>query len=138
MYNSCLLQRYILTENSFNQTILNETKVTLPTDNTTKPHVENMPYVPLLFAAIFFIIIWAIAAFIVPLNVRKFPQNRKVISNRFQQVPCRKCQFFDGNHFLNCAVRPSIALTKQALNCSDYLPKSSRNEVKGTAQKHER
>ena len=129
MYDSFLFQRYILTENSFNQTRLKETKVVLSTDNTTKPHVE-MPYVPLLFAAILLIIIGKITAFIVPLNVRKFPQNRKVISNRFQQVPCRKCEFFDNNHHLNCAVRPSIALTKQALNCSDYLPKSSRNGVK--------
>lgn len=101
----------------------------LSTDHTTKPHVD-MPYVPLLFAAILLIIIGEIAAFIVPLNVRKFPQNRKVISNRFQQVPCRKCEFFNGNQFLNCAVRPSIALTNQALNCSDYLPKSSINGVK--------
>ena len=108
------------------------------TDNTTKPHVENMPYIPLLFATIFFIIIWRITALIVPLNVRKITKNSKVISNRFKEVPCRKCQFFDGNHYLNCAVRPSTVLTKQALNCSDYLPKNSTNEVKATAQKRER
>ncbi len=137
MYNFCFFQHYILTENSFNQIRLKETKVVLSTDNTTKPHVE-MPYVPLLFAAILLIIIGKITALIVPLNVRKFPQNRKVISNRFQQVPCRTCQFFNGNHYLNCAVGPTIALTKQALNCSDYLPKSSINGVKSTAQKRER
>jgi len=127
MYNSCVFQRYILTENSFNQTTLNETKVVLSNDRITKPYFNDMPYLSLLFAAIFLIIFWKITDFIVPLNVRKLTQDRQVISNCFKQVPCRKCQFFDGNHYLNCAVRPSIVLTKQALNCSDYLPKSSSN-----------
>jgi len=127
MYNSCVFQRYILTENSFNQTTLKETKVVLSTDNTTKPHFDYTPYLPLLFTTIFLIIFWKITNFVIPLNVRKITQERQVISNCFKQVPCRKCQFFDENHYLNCAVRPSIVLTKQALNCSDYLPKSSRN-----------
>lgn len=33
---------------------------------------------------------------------------------------CRKCQFFDDNNHLSCALHPSIALTNKAANCSDY------------------
>lgn len=33
---------------------------------------------------------------------------------------CRKCQFFDDNNYLSCALHPSIALTNEAVNCPDY------------------
>jgi len=138
MYDSCIFQSYILTKNSFNQTTLNETKVIFPTGNTTKPHFNDILYLSLLLPAMFLIIIWKITNYIVPLNVQKFIQDYQVSSNSFEQVPCLKCQFFDRNDYLNCAVRPSIALTKQAFNCSDYLPKSSTNGVTGTARKRER
>lgn len=36
------------------------------------------------------------------------------------QSRCRKCQFFDENNYLNCAVHPSVVLTKKAANCPDY------------------
>ena len=38
------------------------------------------------------------------------------------EVPCKKCRFFSGNHYLKCAVHPSNALTEKAINCSDYFP----------------
>jgi hypothetical protein len=140
MYNFSLFEHYFLTKNSFNQTTMKETKLFSPVDNNTTLHVENIPYLPLLFSTIFLIIIWRIAAFIIPLNVLKIPKikNSKAVSNRFKQVPCRKCQFFDDNHYLHCAVRPSIALTKQALDCSDYLFKNSTIEVKTRAPKPQR
>ncbi|MCU0549953.1 MAG: hypothetical protein MUC48_11450 [Leptolyngbya sp. Prado105] len=37
-------------------------------------------------------------------------------------MPCRSCQFFSNNGYLKCAVNPSIALTKSAIDCSDYCP----------------
>jgi hypothetical protein len=39
---------------------------------------------------------------------------------------CHKCQYFVKNHFLNCAVQPSLVLTEEANNCSDYYPKSKK------------
>ena len=42
----------------------------------------------------------------------------------FSQSPCRKCRFFTNNHYLKCAVHPTIVLTKEASNCPDYNPKS--------------
>lgn len=36
------------------------------------------------------------------------------------QVPCQQCQFYTKNPYLKCAVRPIAAMTKQAIDCSDY------------------
>lgn len=38
------------------------------------------------------------------------------------EVPCRNCRFFSHNPYLKCAVNPSIAMTAQAIDCSDYKP----------------
>ena len=39
---------------------------------------------------------------------------------------CTQCQYFVKNHFLNCAVQPSLVLTDEADNCSDYCPKNQK------------
>jgi len=131
MHNSYSL-RYVLTGNHVNPTTLMEVQVVRASDNTTKPPDHIMPYVQLLFAAIFLMALGAIAAVMFPSNARKLPQNGKVNNNPLKQVPCINCQFFKDNHYLNCAVQPSIVLTKQALNCSDYLPNSSTKESEFT------
>jgi len=131
MYNSYFL-RYLLTGNHINRTTLVEVQAVRATDNTTKPHIHIVPYAPLFFAPIFLMVLWAIAAVIFPSNVRKRPQNVTLNNSPLKQVPCKNCQFFKDNHYLNCAVHPSIVLTKQALNCSDYLPNSSTKESEFT------
>lgn len=42
------------------------------------------------------------------------------------QVPCRNCQFFSSNPYLQCAVNPGMALTDKAVNCSDYCPQKRK------------
>lgn len=37
---------------------------------------------------------------------------------------CTQCRYFAKNHFMNCAVQPSLVLTDDANNCSDYTPKN--------------
>jgi hypothetical protein len=39
---------------------------------------------------------------------------------------CTQCQYFTKNHFMNCAVQPSLVLTDEADNCSDYCPKNQK------------
>jgi len=41
------------------------------------------------------------------------------------QVPCPNCQFFTNDHRLKCTVKPTIANTEEAIDCSDYCPKLS-------------
>ena len=51
-------------------------------------------------------------------------KTRSLFVFSFFQSPCRKCQFFDENNYLNCAVHPSVVLTNQAVNCPDYDDKT--------------
>ncbi|MDF5723038.1 MAG: hypothetical protein PUP91_21705, partial [Rhizonema sp. PD37] len=44
-------------------------------------------------------------------------------------TPLNGYHFFNKNQYLRCAIHPLIVSTKQALNCSDYCPKSSKNET---------
>jgi len=76
----------------------------------------------LLFSIpICFILVKAIVGLTI-LSIWKISRDKKQVltSNRFQQVPCKTCRFFTNNHYLKCAVHPAVALTKQALNCSDF------------------
>ncbi len=130
MYNSYFL-RYVLTGNHVNQTSQIEVQAVLAVDNTTKPPIHR-PDVLLLFAAVFLMVLGPIVAVMFRSNVQKPPKNGTINNNPLKQVPCRNCQFFKDNHYLNCAVQPSIVLTKQALNCSDYLPNSSTKESEFT------
>ena len=51
----------------------------------------------------------------------------KTNSNLEKLHPCRTCRFFANNHYVNCAVHPSIVLTKQARHCPDYCVQKKGN-----------
>lgn len=118
MHNSELFRFYLSAENSYNQITLIEANVVRATDSTTKPPIGNTIY--LLLAPICFMIVCGTVFFIVSFCNAPEKKYRRVTLNHIKQVPCRNCRFFNDNHYLNCAVHPSIVLTKEALNCSDY------------------
>ena len=118
MHNSELFRFYLSAENSSNQIILIEANVVRGTDSTTKAPIGNTTY--LLLAPICFMIVCGIVIFIVSFCNARNKNDRIVTLNHLKEVPCRNCRFFKDNHYLNCAVHPSIVLTKEALNCSDY------------------
>lgn len=118
MHNSELFRFYLSPENSYNQITLIEANVVRATDSTTKPPIGNTIY--LLLAPICFMIVCGTVFFIVSFCNAPEKKYRTVNLNYFKQVPCRNCRFFNDNHYLNCALHPSIVLTKEALNCSDY------------------
>ncbi|MBD2775634.1 hypothetical protein [Iningainema tapete] len=126
MRQADMVQFYVSAQESFHQTNLIEVEPTKATHNPTKTQFENTNYVILFLAPICFMIVWASVVFIVSISC-KFVENRNkneiVTSKLFQQVPCKKCRYFHNSNFLKCAVHPSIALTKEALDCSDYSPK---------------
>lgn len=83
-----------------------------PTDTT---HVLNgvLYTLPVLI-----LVVWTIAVY--RLSNPKVRVNQEITSRSSGQVPCRTCRFFTNNPYLKCAVHPSIALTKQAIDCTDY------------------
>lgn len=46
------------------------------------------------------------------------------------QLPCKNCQYYANNHYLRCAVQPSVVLTEESKNCSEYLPKKDKADTK--------
>jgi hypothetical protein len=73
---------------------------------------------PLFFTAIwglFFFFLWSawISARIGIANLK-----------RLHQIPCANCQFFTNDFRLKCTVRPTYALTEEAINCSDFCLKN--------------
>ncbi len=127
MRTSEFFRIYVSAENSSKQATLVETKLVSTTDNDTKPQSLNVPDVAgVLFALLSFMIVWASVVFI----VSNFSKVWKVLRDGdgivtidcFKQVPCKNCRFFNNNYHLKCAVNPCTALTKEAINCSDYWP----------------
>ncbi len=108
---------------SFNQVILRETKLVEVSSVWTKILVEFWPVQVLFLIPICFIFIKAIIGLTVASGWKLARDEKRLVTlNRFQQVPCKNCRFFTNNLYLKCAVQPSTALTKQALNCPDYWP----------------
>lgn len=127
MSNSDFSQLPVLTGDNFNQTNLIAAKEVRTTNEIIKPQILIRPYTPQPVPSICLIIVWGIAIFTFLPGVWKFILNHKLTSNRRLQLPCRNCEYFQHNYYLNCAVHPSIVLTEQALNCSDYCSKKIPN-----------
>ena len=78
-----------------------------------------------LLVPIGFIAIWA--AFVCVIS-DTWKLNRRERSSLIQstQLPCKKCRFFHNNTYVKCAVSPHLALTKDAVNCSDFRPRDRK------------
>lgn len=132
MHTSELVRLDISAQKSVHNSTLTEANLAKATDNNTKPQEGDIPFVAVFLAHISFMIVWTIVVYLISYTCKALQdaaQNAsqdkdEIISiKHLQQHPCKTCQFFNKNHYLNCAVHPANALTKQALHCSDYNPK---------------
>ena len=71
-----------------------------------------------------FVVAWT-AIILVILNLWAAARDSVTTAKQMHQIPCTGCQFFTDNYRLKCTVRPSIANTEEAINCSDYQPKTN-------------
>lgn len=71
----------------------------------------------------FFILTWSMLFFFVFSAFSSTKQGIETIKT-MHQIPCSKCQFFTGSYQLKCTVNPKIALTEEAIGCSDYFCKN--------------
>ena len=106
-------------EKSLNQPSISESKLIRGSLDTIKPPLEIQPYIALSLSVICFVTVWAIIIYVIP-GIAKILRNVKITSKHLKEVPCRNCQFFAENPYLQCAIHPATALTEQALNCPDY------------------
>ena len=74
-----------------------------------------------------FIVAWVVF-FLMLSKLRTVLDNKIVFPVKtLNKLPCQNCEFFCSNNYLKCAVQPSMVMTEEAKNCSDYSPKSKSN-----------
>ena len=71
-----------------------------------------------------FVVAWTVTILAV-LSLWTAARYSVTTAKQMHQIPCSGCQFFTDNYRLKCTVRPSIANTEEAINCSDYQPKTN-------------
>jgi hypothetical protein len=89
----------------------------------TSPEHTGLPNGAVSLMPIGFFMLWAIAVMAyLSLSKTKRESTRNTEFNLIQvhKVPCRQCRFYTNNPYLKCAVHPMSAMTKQAIDCSDY------------------
>lgn len=120
------LRLHVLANSNFNQATPIEAKVEsvkpdLPQPDMTKPGKLITPDEALFLIPFGFSMVVAVVVLMSP-DVWKLLRARIATVTCLRKVPCKNCRFFTNNHYLWCTVNPSIALTKEAVNCSDYYP----------------
>ncbi|AFZ32416.1 hypothetical protein Glo7428_3962 [Gloeocapsa sp. PCC 7428] len=61
----------------------------------------------------------------------KFRKNKQsdIVVNlkQLNKIPCSNCRYFSSNPYLKCAVNPKIALTQEAIDCTEYSPQAKKS-----------
>lgn len=83
----------------------------------------------LLVLDVIFLIVMMIAVFsLISMPLYSYVPLWRKYSTQLRQsrkAPCDRCQYFNHNAYLNCALHPTRALTEQSLDCADYWPNPS-------------
>ncbi|MBD2517435.1 hypothetical protein H6G93_21135 [Nostoc sp. FACHB-973] len=77
-----------------------------------------------LLVPICFVVAWTVIILAI-LNLWAVARDSVTTAKQMHQIPCTGCQYFTDNYRLKCTVRPSIANTEEAIDCSDYQPKTN-------------
>lgn len=101
--------------------------ITQPNTRQISPNIPlsseiSTVQIGLAFIPVAFVITLAFM-FFKQVKYRKNLYTQLVNLKHLSSIPCRKCQFFDNNQQLPCAVQPAVVLSEEAINCSDYAPK---------------
>ena len=114
MYFDKFVNQYVELHNNLQKTNLSASQVTdAQADGATMYNSSNIEtHIALLVAWIFL--------FLFTLLKKRGIKLKKNSSPLEDLHSCKTCHFFANNHYLQCAVRPSIVLTKQAINCPGH------------------
>jgi hypothetical protein len=72
--------------------------------------------------AVCFVTAWVVVGLVL-LTIWTSISDARTYTNQMHQIPCSGCQFFTNTYYLKCTVRPTSALTEDAINCADFCPK---------------
>ncbi|MBD1823750.1 hypothetical protein H6F51_14780 [Cyanobacteria bacterium FACHB-DQ100] len=79
----------------------------------------------LLLVPICFVAIWAGVVCIIA-DTWKLSRKEVKTNRQLAQYPCKKCQFFNNNPYMKCAVNPHSAMTPAAKDCLDFRSRHSK------------
>jgi len=121
MYVDQNLQKNLAYQSNLHQAIRSEVK-----KEQVQPNALTIPDVVISLSPLGFIFGWVVF-FLTLRKIRTSLDNKMVFTIKgSHKVPCRNCKFYSNNHYLKCAVNPSIVLTEEAMNCSEYSPNKSK------------
>ncbi len=92
----------------------------IPASETTLP--GEVVLVPLSLLVVPWILF-----FVVPSAFWKNLGSRMSTIKTYHQIPCHKCQYYNHNAYLQCAIHPCKALSAEAINCSDFAAKNNKS-----------
>ncbi len=72
-----------------------------------------------LVVPVCFVVAWLLLL-LVAWSVVSFLRDGLSRARTMHEIPCSRCQYFTENYYLKCPVRPGIALSEAAINCTDY------------------
>lgn len=98
-----------------------------------------MPFEGIAVLQIIYLLIRFIQPFLVPIcflsawtiiilatwSIYSAVRDSVATSKKMHSIPCADCQYFTGDYRLKCTVRPTVANTQEALNCTDYQAKTN-------------
>lgn len=100
---------------------LNEIQAFQSQNYVNQPKISDIPASSLYIIPTAFFTFW-LMYLIFSTDILKFAKHKFSLIKHLEQVPCKNCRYFTNNPYLRCAVNPSLALTSEAINCSDYCP----------------
>jgi hypothetical protein len=120
MSTTQILQRKLVINNSFHHVVRSEVN-----QEQAKQDGLTVPDVAIYLSPLGFMFSWVVF-FLVLRKIRTLMDNKMVFTVRSSHKDiCKNCQFYSNNHYLKCAVQPSLVLTEAAQDCSEYSPKKS-------------
>lgn len=115
------LQTNLIAQKNIDQEMRNDVKYEQANSDSF-----TIPNVAISLTPIALFISW-IAFFLILRKSRNSGDHKRIFTiNSLHKVPCKNCKYYSSNHYLKCAVQPSIVMTEEAKNCSEYLANKSK------------
>ncbi|XHR81112.1 MAG: hypothetical protein ACFKPT_23150 [Gloeotrichia echinulata GP01] len=112
----------VVTGTNYHQVTQHEVKqgTEAQTDGLNIPDVAiGLTPIGLMFGWVIFFLMWR--------KLRTAVDNKMVFTiKKLHKVPCKNCKYYSSNHYLKCAVEPSLVMSEEAKNCSEYSPEKGK------------
>ena len=116
-----VLLKKIAENRNFSQVTRSEVK-----QEQIQPDALNIHDIALTLSPIALLFSWVLF-FLILQKIRTFLDNKMVFAVKgSHKVPCKNCRFYSNNHYLKCAVQPSLVLTEEAKDCPEYSPRNGK------------